>query len=579
MRTNINKNLILGVVILSIISCSSRDDSPKNSKSNNGITGTYLRFNIAGIEEKDNVTNFAKSSVNKNDNSYVVPALSIANDKMVSAGGFDVLIKGEQELYTNKIQNIASSSVQGNLISATTQSPMANGIKYRLLIYDAINNTLVKNVDATSGINLNIQVDGGKQYKWYAVSTNDNITPNADPATGIINGNTLMNKDVLWNQGVVDAQYGENNMNVVFKRNTSQINVDLDVRGMFGIINNTTSLEIGSGTGTNFSTIIQTGDLNIFTGQYSNFQNAPAITGANMINKTGSGGALGGTKTATFYTVSTTSIPINNLRVRLNQLDINLDDNSIRSFPSSIIPFNNSLVTTVLGNRYSLNLRLLESGVISKTGRPLKWARTDLRYNASQNDKYRFVIINSGNNMTSDSTNDYWNWMSATPTGPSTDNVDPCSKVYPEGIWRMPTSSEYDDLVSDVNTGYFGWNYYFYGSGVYGADFPYNDNPNASNPSNNSYPTNSQKLILPYAGYRNNSDGSLSNSYTFPIPLVYRQGYLYYWTSTPTDALKSKGFYAYYSLTFVVQNYGASIVDGNKINEGYRIRCVRTVSN
>jgi hypothetical protein len=57
------------------------------------------------------------------------------------------------------------------------------------------------------------------------------------------------------------------------------------------------------------------------------------VTAANMINKAGAGGAAGATKTATFYTVSSTYVPANNLRLRLGRLDITMDDNTTEVLP------------------------------------------------------------------------------------------------------------------------------------------------------------------------------------------------------------------------------------------------------
>ncbi len=213
----------------------------------------------------------------------------------------------------------------------------------------------------------------------------------------------------------------------MFKRNTARIALDLDTRGMFGTINNTTSVELGTGTGSGFTSIIQTGDLNVFTGLYSNLQNVSPVTGSSMTNKAGVGGAAGATKTAVFYTVRTANVPVNNLRIRLNQLDITMDNSSTRSFSNSIIPYNNTVITPVLGNNYSLNARLIESGIRVKG---LLWARTNLLY-SSQSDAYRFRVDNEYSQPDKDT--EYWNWMSATPTGSSSDNVDPCTRVYPQG--------------------------------------------------------------------------------------------------------------------------------------------------
>ena len=228
-------------------------------------------------------------------------------------------------------------------------------------------------------------------------------------------------------------------MNIVLKRNTARIQLDLDTRGMFGTINNTTSVEVGTGTGSAFSSIIKTGDLNVLTGQYSNLQNVSAVTGASWSTKLEPAVQLE-QQNSDFYTVSSTPIPANNLRIRLNQLDLNMDDNSTRSFSNSIVPYSNIPVTPTLGNRYTLNVRLIESGVRLKG---LLWARTNLIY-SSQADKYRFRSDNEYSQPDKDT--EYWNWMAATPTGSSSDNTDACSKVYPEGMWRMPTSTEFSNL-------------------------------------------------------------------------------------------------------------------------------------
>jgi hypothetical protein len=67
---------------------------------------------------------------------------------------------------------------------------------------------------------------------------------------------------------------------------------------------------------------------------------------------------------------------------------------------------------------------------------------------SSQADRYRFRPDNEYSQPDKDT--EYWNWMAATPTGSSSDNTDACSKVYPEGMWRMPTSTNsviWDNLM------------------------------------------------------------------------------------------------------------------------------------
>ncbi|MCL1667697.1 hypothetical protein M2T82_06440 [Elizabethkingia ursingii] len=576
MDTSIHKNLIkatssfilTGTLLLSFTSCSSRDEETKNPDGNAGMQGTFLSFNIAGIEEDENITSLATASIKKTGKSL---SASIAPEKVISTENFDALISAEGQIASDKSQGLSASLTPSytGAMAAVTNIPMVTGTKYRLLIYDAASNTLIKNVDATSGTNPNIQVDAGKQYKWYIVSTNDNSTPSVNTSTGIVSAASLANKDVLWNQGTINAQYGQNNMSIVLKRNTARIQLDLDTRGMFGTINNTTSVEVGTGTGSTFSSIIKTGDLNVLTGQYSNLQNVSAVTGGNMVNKAGAGGASGATKTATFYTVSSAPVPSNNLRIRLNQLDLNMDDNSTRSFSNSIVPYSNIPVTPALGNRYTLNVRLIESGVRLKG---LLWARSNLIY-SSQADKYRFLPDNEYSQPDKDT--EYWNWMAATPTGSSSDNTDACSKVYPEGMWRMPTSTEFSNLgqPDDKKENY----------GLFlGANFSAVYNLDAGNSLNTSFPTNSQRLFLSFYGYRT-APGFLGGTSVSDSPGGIFLGALggggaYYWSSTSANTNNANYWYMSYSrFAWFVGWSNAEVRSGAK-TEGRMVRCVRTTS-
>ncbi|MHC6201190.1 hypothetical protein LYZ41_10320 [Elizabethkingia miricola] len=288
-----------------------------------------------------------------------------------------------------------------------------------------------------------------------------------------------------------------------------------------------------------------------------------------MVNKAGAGGAAGATKTATFYTVSPTSVPANNLRIRLNQLDLNMDDNSTRSFSNSIVPYSNIPVTPSLGNRYTLNVRLIESGVRLDG---LLWARTNLIY-SSQIDKYRFRPDNEYSQPDKDT--EYWNWMAATPTGSSSDNTDACSKVYPEGMWRLPTSTEFSNLgqPDDKKENY----------GLFlGANFSAVYNLDAGNNLNTSFPTNSQRLFLSFYGYRT-APGFLGGTSVSDSPGGIFLGALggggaYYWSSTSANTNNANYWYMSYSrFAWFVGWSNAEVRSGAK-TEGRMVRCVRTTS-
>ena len=532
---SIRSLLLVCIIFISINSCSSRDEGSVTDSNNNiKPEGTMLVVNIEGIAGENNIVPLASASLNTKVANTFTGKTIIAKEKIVSVGNFDALVSAEAGMGIENNTNAVAAYKPSNMlpIAAVTQSPVASGIQYRILIYDATGTQLISNTPALSGTNPNIKVDAGKRYQWYAFSTNENSVPDIN-IQGVVNGNNLSNKDVLYSQGIIDAQYGQNYLNVVFKRNTARIALDLDTRGMFGTINNTTSVELGTGTGSGFTSIIQTGDLNVFTGLYSNLQNISPVTGSSMTNKAGVGGAAGATKTAVFYTVRTANVPVNNLRIRLNQLDITMDNSSTRSFSNSIIPYNNTAITPVLGNNYSLNARLIESGIRVKG---LLWARTNLLY-SSQSDAYRFRVDNEYSQP--DMNTEYWNWMSATPTGSSSDNVDPCSKVYPAGEWRMPTSTEFSSLgqPDDKKENY----------GLFlGATFSAVFNLDAGNSLNTSYPVNSQNLFVAFYGYRTKSlFGStvISDSPGGLLGGALGSGSAYYWSSTQVDGNNANYWY------------------------------------
>ncbi|HFK5570503.1 TPA: hypothetical protein ACG0AO_002315 [Elizabethkingia meningoseptica] len=565
---NIKPLVVLGVLSLVVLACSSRDENVSNGVNAGNPEGTFISFNISGIAEEGNTSDIMHASVNKLADLSIKPIASGTVNQIVSTDDFDAVIsaEGSQAISENSRPNASLANIYAGAAVATT-TQMAVGTKYRLLIYN--NNVLIKNIDATAGTAINVTVDAGKQYKWYVISTNDTTTPAVDTTTGIVSGTALANKDILYNQGVIDAQYGENTLNISFKHHTVRIEVDLDTRGMFGTISGTTSMEIGSGAGSAFNSIIKTGDLNLFTGQYSNFQTLSALTAANMINKPGAGGTTGATKTAAFFTVNTTTIPVNNLKIKLGKLDLSMDNNSGRSYTNSILSYNNTVLTPALGSRYNLTARLVESGV---RVRGLLWARTNLQYDASQSDMYRFRVDNDYVNPNSES--EYWNWKSATPTGSSADNVDPCTKVYPEGMWRMPTSTEFDTVGNpDKKNENYGL--------IAGAVFSGVWNLDTGNTVNTVFPANSQNLFMSLYGYRTTPGifgTSIKDSPAGLVLGVLGFGAAHYWTSTPTDTNNANYYYISYSRLVLLVGWSNSEIRSSAKGEGRSVRCVRSAS-
>ncbi|MDX8569368.1 hypothetical protein OZ668_15310 [Elizabethkingia sp. HX XZB] len=549
-------------VLIGFKSCSLREENiniEKNKK-------TTLQFHISGILESNGIEM-------PQNNMFSAGRTTVHKINIITAKDFDVLINATKIL-KQKI------SVQ----------PVSPGVKFRFLIYNASDNILVRDLVVISGTSPQIEVDAGKTYKWYAISSND-TTAVPSVTEGIVNSSDIANKDILYasSNGVITPEYGNNNLNIIFKHNTVQFLIQLDTRGLFGKINDTSTLEVGINQGNTFTSIIQTGDFNLFTGTYYNLQAIPAISASNMINTTNAQGDVGATKTAKFYTVNKSLITDNSLRIRLNKLDISLDDNTTRSFaPNTIINYSNIGVTPIYGNKYTISARLIESGV-KVNG--LQWARSNLYYadNVTHADKYRFhpnneytissilnlsingIISLQLNGQPYKITNEYWNWMSAKPTGPVSDNIDPCSKVYPEGIWRMPTNSEFTSLNNNPTLGFDTNTPLLLG----GARLSSTWELDSGQQINTVYPTNSQKLFISFFG-RRSVDGNqiIDSPGSIASPLL-ASGEAHYWTSTKNG---SSVFYhnrIYDALIGTIIGPDPPTMVPGSSSQGRNIRCVR----
>lgn len=74
----------------------------------------------------------------------------------------------------------------------------------------------------------------------------------------MISSSTIANKDVLYAKSAapVTVQSGQNDLAVSFRRNTVRVDVNVDARGLFGKIDNTTTVELGTGTGDHLQVLL-----------------------------------------------------------------------------------------------------------------------------------------------------------------------------------------------------------------------------------------------------------------------------------------------------------------------------------
>jgi len=563
LRRNISGAAVFCLLLASFTSCSSKEEQMAPTGD-----GAVLKVGVKGIEEAIiggtgnnlKMSNKGNSGINK--------------QSLVSFGSVDAFVDFGEGTLGKDVPVVTKASSTDTLskkaASGTTKavasSQMENGTKFRLLIYDAAN-ALVVNQVVTSGVDPQIKVDANKKYTWYAVSVNEKnaSVPDVNGA-GVISRSGLENKDVLYASGSVNTVNGENYLEITFKRMTARIQVKLNVRGLFARLENSTSISLVKNS-TN-TTVLQMGDLNMLTGQFNNVVNVDkAVLGSSMVEESGNPAAT--VKVASFFTLSTETIPANSFKMKFNTLKVTLDDSRVRTFTPLTYTYPGAYTPTI-GSTYGLNIRLIESPVKVKG---VLWARSNLVYNAAEMDKYR-LKSNPGGSTPATKDTEFWNWKSSTPTG-AAGSTDPCASVYPEGTWRMSTKQEWESIGQpDDKQEVLGL--------FWGAQYAYKWNRDSDYPSNPAYDDND--LTLSFGGYRTKPSAIGGGTSVIGSPGgialgAFASGECHYWTSDNRDS--NTAFAVKSAFTRVAWLFSWGNVTYPNLNkaEGRNIRCVRQIVN
>lgn len=570
--------LAVCTVMMSVmVSCNKNDDTASAP-----VSGTVLTVNVKGIE------GVASQAPAASANAKVMGVGGVrkasGKNNWVSLGKLEALVDFQENVRPANAINLQSStagdseaSAEGTGLQKTmnkgiaaaplqiVSASMQNGMKYRLLLYNAAGK-LDANQVVTTGTSPQIKLNGAGDYTWYAVSINkDDKVPEVDGG-GVIAKADLANKDLLYASGKITIADGvSNNLEVLFKRKTAQIQVKIDVRGMFGKINEKSSVSVVKSS-SDSATVIQVGDFNIKTGAFSNVSSVTApVMGTDMVDVPNT--PEGTVKYAHFHTVSTAPVDAGKLKIKLNSLKINLDNNAVRSFDGMTLTMSKSYVPTI-GGRYEANINLVESPLYIKG---IKWARTNLVYNGDLVDKYRFDHT-PGVGSIYKPDRSFWNWRSLTPIG-APGKGDPCTKVYPEGTWRMPTANEWRAIgkfdAEHFDSGGFKLISFGYEDVFAGVEW-YADkiNPN--------YDLNS--LLISFGGYRDPETGEVVNS-SWNSKLIgfslFGGGEGHYWTADATDSRDAYAMVGSWSTTLIFFGGTSTEIKPMWKTDGKNIRCVR----
>ncbi|OPC66438.1 hypothetical protein BAY13_17020 [Elizabethkingia bruuniana] len=535
------------LIIILLHSCSERDNF--HSGSNSGKTA--ITFNVKGVTDYENIP-----ITHKINSSIARPFLSRQKDVDIQS------YMGS--LFAQRINNKVSTHNNPDINLQANTTPLETGIVYHIEIYDETDtnhtNALAR-LDAKVGEPLTIQLDAGKKYNWYAYSTNE--TTIASVSEGVVSKENLKNKDLLWANGNMLAQYGENSLMISFARETARVNVEINSRGMSGIMPNNTANRLLIAPD---NSLLKYGDFNIFSATYSNKSEytmqdiTPVSTYGNAV------------KSYTLYTAEVeTTAAAGEISLSMNDTDIVKSDSNpnatIITIPSRNVTFQNLPFTPNKGNQYNLTVNLIETGI---TVGGVTWARSNLIWINDGSIVYKTSAdpFNGYYNIDSNAIYDFFYFSTAL----GVPDQDYCARLYPEGIWRIPTSTDFNRLIaiskSDVKL--FNLNNQTNGgNSLLGIRYALDD-VSQVNPI---YPPDAQDLFFVQGGYITASLRSSSHGFnrTSTASNVSIFGYYLYLDGT------AKGLFRINTRGPISSNSTVSMAPANEteLSYGVNVRCVR----
>ena len=386
------------------------------------------------------------------------PQVNTAEGSLYELPEFDAFVQSTSGAITDnkklKIGFDRSSNTSGR--NKAEAKPMENLVTYQILLYNP-DGSLFKSVQAKSNQKLAIEVWKGVEYNWYAYSYNETADMPAlnNAANPTIESN--IQKDLLYAKGTIKVDGAgniEKPLGILFKHKVSNIVMELNAQGLFAGLNTVQAtfagnyfkkgtLDIKTGNMTNLTTVT-TGPLNFFR-THDNFKDT--------------------IKRVSYFTADEAAI--NNFTFNLNSFTLALDKGDTRTFTTATsYPFT---VVPTHGTRLTGTVVMVESALSIANAR---WARANL-YFSDADLAYRFRHQSA--DMYPRDPNEYWKFKTPFPGSSELliGTQDPCSKVYPKGVWRMPTDGEVDNLINQ-NGRIDNNNYVEYQASGVGSPYPSN---------------------------------------------------------------------------------------------------------
>lgn len=418
---------------ITVTSSCTKNNSQTEQEDPDGQSQITVR--IASINEEDlNIINGTKSS------SLKATTPHHHNINIVEGDGFDAIIAVDNiSPATTKTEIKATNGIRA------ASSTMETGTLYRLFLYKNNNNTysFVKSVTLIAGSESPIQLSNGI-YKWVAVSYNSKT--DQVPDRGSDNNFTLPeNKDILYATSSTDLNItgATTPIAINFNRVFARVAVEINTLGLFGPMTSTPTITV---TG---DKLLKSGTIDLTTGEFIGNITTGTDLALTQNDFTDINPVAGQTyqKVAYFYTAGQ---PTKDLTITLSDLIIKLDDGTTRNFFLSTLTQTKS-ITPERGKNHRLLVGIAESALTLGT---TKWARSNLFYRTSDalgvKTPYRFY---PNNPYLPNQQESFFSFKGHLPGRLASANPanqkDPCSLVYPAGLWKTPSEAQITPLTSN----------------------------------------------------------------------------------------------------------------------------------
>lgn len=433
--SNLTLLALMTYCILTVTSSCTKNNSQPEQEDPDGQSQITVR--IASINEEDlNIINGTKSSSLKATTPYH------HNINIVEGDGFDAIIAIDNNIATATAEKAGVKAANGIRAASST---MEIGTLYRLFLYKNNNNTysFVKSATLIAGSESPIQLSNGT-YKWVAVSYNSKT--DQVPDRGSDNNFTLPeNKDILYATSSTDLNItgATTPIAINFNRVFARVAVEINTLGLFGPMTSTPTITV---TG---DKLLKSGTIDLTTGEFIGNITTGTDLALTQNDFTDINPVAGQTyqKVAYFYTAGQ---PTKDLTITLSDLIIKLDDGTTRNFFLSTLTQTKS-ITPERGKNHRLLVGIAESALTLGT---TKWARSNLFYRTSDalgaKTPYRFY---PNNPYLPNQQESFFSFKGHLPGRLASANPanqkDPCSLVYPAGLWKTPSEAQITPLTSN----------------------------------------------------------------------------------------------------------------------------------